>query len=146
MEKQMEAERQKRAAITISTGQKEAKIAVSEGERIEAVNLSEGEKQKRINEAEGRAKEIGLLAEATASGLAMVAEAIRSPGGEQATKMQLAEQYLNELGRILEHADTKVVPVQIGQVKAFFEGINQVGATLGDTGGGAGGHGQGGQR
>jgi regulator of protease activity HflC (stomatin/prohibitin superfamily) len=137
MEKQMEAERQKRAQITISTGQKEAKIAISEGERVEAVNLSEGEKSKRINEAEGRAKEIRLLAEATAEGLALVAKAIRSPGGEQAVKMQLAEQYLNELGRILEGANVKVVPQQLAQVKAFFEGMNQVGGTLGGTSGGS---------
>jgi regulator of protease activity HflC (stomatin/prohibitin superfamily) len=136
MEKQMEAERQKRAQITISTGNKEAKIAISEGERVEAINLSEGEKQKRINESEGRAKEIRLLAEATAQGIALVAQAIRSPGGEQATKMQLAEQYLNELGKILEGANVKVVPGQLAQVKAFFEGMNQVGSTFTGTQGG----------
>lgn len=130
MEKQMEAERQKRAQVTISTGQKEAKIAISEGERIEAVNLSEGERQKRINEANGRAQEIRLVAEANAQALAMVAEAIRAPGGESAVKMQLAEQYLQELGRILEHADVSVVPAQIAQVKAFFEGMSKVQGAL----------------
>lgn len=130
MEKQMEAERQKRAQVTISTGQKEAKIAVSEGERIEAVNLSEGERQKRINEATGRAEEIRLVAGANAQALAMVADAIRAPGGESAVKMQLAEQYLNELGRILEHADVSVVPAQIAQVKAFFEGMTKVQGAL----------------
>ncbi|MBI1944388.1 MAG: paraslipin [Deltaproteobacteria bacterium] len=131
MEKQMEAERHKRAQVTISTGNKEAKIAVSEGERIEAVNLSEGERQKRINEANGRAAEIRMTAEANAKALALVADAIRAPGGESAVKMQLAEQYLVELGRILEHADVSVVPAQIAQVKAFFEGMTKVQGAVG---------------
>ena len=123
MEKQMEAERQKRAAITISTGQKEAMIAVSEGERVEAINLSEGEKTKRINEATGRAQEIRLIAEASAKGIALVASAIRAPGGQHAVKMQLAEQYIGELGNILEGANVSVLPQQVAQMKGFFEGI-----------------------
>ena len=133
MEKQMEAERHKRAQVTISTGNKDAKIAVSEGERIEAVNLSEGERQKRINEATGRAAEIRSIADANAKALALVAEAIRAPGGESAVRMQLAEQYLVELGRILEHADVSVVPAQIAQVKAFFEGMTKVQGAMGAT-------------
>jgi regulator of protease activity HflC (stomatin/prohibitin superfamily) len=130
MEKQMEAERQKRASITISTGQKEAKINISEGERIEAVNLSEGEKQKRINEANGRAQEIRLIAEASAKGIELVAHAIRAPGGDQAVKMQLAEQYINELGRILQSADVSVMPTQIAQIAAMWQGISTAGDAL----------------
>lgn len=130
MEKQMEAERQKRASITISTAQKEAKILVSEGEQIEAVSLSEGEKQKRINEATGRAQEIRSVAEASAKGIALVAEAIRSPGGEQAVKMQLAEQYITELGRILEGAEVSVLPQQVANMKSFFEGFSKVTSTM----------------
>lgn len=130
MEKQMEAERQKRASITISTAQKESKILVSEGEQIEAVNLSEGEKQKRINEANGRAAEIRSIAEASAKGIALVAEAIRSPGGEQAVKMQLAEQYITELGRILEGAEVSVLPQQVANMKSFFEGFSKVTSTM----------------
>lgn len=130
MEKQMEAERQKRAAITLSTGQKEAKINISEGERTEAINLSEGEKAKRINEATGRAQEIRLLAEASAKGIALVAQAIQSPGGADAVKMQLAEQYIHELGRILEGAEVSVLPAQLAQIKGFFEGMSKVGSTL----------------
>jgi regulator of protease activity HflC (stomatin/prohibitin superfamily) len=130
LEKQMEAERQKRAAITISAGQKEAKINISEGERVEAVNLSEGEKQKRINEASGRAQEIRLLAEANAKGIAMVAEAIHEPGGNQAVKMQLAEQYIGELGRILEGANVRVMPTQVAQIAAMWQGISTAGDAL----------------
>lgn len=130
MEKQMEAERQKRASITISAGQKEAKIFVSEGEQIEAVNLSEGEKTKRINEATGRAQEIRLTADASAKGIALIAEAIRAPGGEQAVKMQLAEQYIIELGRILEGADVSVLPQGVAQMQSFFEGFAKVTGNL----------------
>ena len=91
MEKQMEAERTKRAVITVSSGDREAKIMRSEGERTEAVNMSEGEKQKRINEATGRAQEIRLIAEASAEGLELVAAAIQKPGGHLAVRTQLIE-------------------------------------------------------
>ena len=131
LEKQMEAERQKRAAITISTGQKESKILVSEGEMQQAVALSEGERQKRINEANGRAAEIRLLGEANAQGFALVAEAIQSPGGDQAVKAQIAEQYIHELGRILEGAEVTVVPESVARMRGFFEGMAQVGGATG---------------
>jgi regulator of protease activity HflC (stomatin/prohibitin superfamily) len=133
LEKQMEAERQKRAAITISTGQKESKIMVSEGEMTQAVALSEGERAKRINEANGRAAEIRLLADAQAKGIALVAEAIRAPGGDDAVKATVAEQYIQELGRILEGADVTVVPAQIAQMRGFFEGMSQVTAAANPT-------------
>ncbi|HEY1100568.1 MAG TPA: SPFH domain-containing protein [Myxococcota bacterium] len=129
MEKQMEAERQKRASITSSTGAKEAKILVSEGEMQQSIAMSEGEKQKRINEANGRAAEIRLVAEAQARGTAEVAEAIITAGGDAAVKAALAEQYIHELGRILEGADVSVVPEAIAQMRGFFEGVSQVGAS-----------------
>jgi regulator of protease activity HflC (stomatin/prohibitin superfamily) len=128
MEKQMEAERQKRASITSSTGAKEAKILVSEGEMQQSIALSEGEKQKRINEANGRAAEIRLIADAQAKGVSEVAAAILTAGGDAAVKAQLAEQYIHELGRILEGADVSVVPESIAQMRGFFEGVSQVGA------------------
>ncbi len=126
MEKQMEAERQKRASVVVSSGQKEAKIQISEGERQEAVNLSEGEKQKRINEANGRAAEIRLVAEAQAEGARLVAEAIGKPGGELALKTQLVESYLQELGRIIEQSNVTVVPPQVASIRSVVEGLSQV--------------------
>lgn len=138
LEKQMEAERQKRASITISTGQKESKIMVSEGEMTQAVALSEGERSKRINEANGRAAEIRLLADAQAKGIALVAEAIRQPGGDDAVKAQVAEQYIQELGRILEGAEVTVVPAQMAQMRGFFEGMAQVTAASTPTNQGKG--------
>ena len=131
MEKQMEAERQKRAAITVSAGQREAKIQISEGERQEAVNLSQGEKQRRINEADGQAAEIRLIAEAQSEGIRMIADAIQKPGGELAVRTQLVEQYLGELGRILQHAQVSVVPTQAAGVRALLEGVSQMANKIG---------------
>ena len=125
----MEAERQKRASITSSTGAKEAKILVSEGEMQQSIALSEGEKQKRINESTGRAAEIRLIADAQAKGVSEVAAAILTAGGDAAVKAQLAEQYIHELGRIFEGADVSVVPESIAQMRGFFEGVSQVGAS-----------------
>ncbi|MBI4978019.1 MAG: paraslipin [Spirochaetes bacterium] len=124
MEKQMEAEREKRAEITISTGEKEARVNVSEGERQAAINLSEGEKQKRINEAEGRAKEITLLAQATSRGISLVAESIAKPNGSLAVKAQLTEQFLKEVGNILTAAQLDVMPVDLAKVRAVIDGLS----------------------
>jgi regulator of protease activity HflC (stomatin/prohibitin superfamily) len=132
MEKQMEAERNKRAEITMAEGKKQSRINLSEGERQEAINLSEGEKQRRINEAQGRAQEIQLLADATAMGISRIAEAIRKPGGTQAIKMRIIEQFLNEFGGIVQKANVSVVPASIATTKAFFEGLSKVTSTVSD--------------
>ncbi len=132
MEQQMEAERQKRAEITQSMGEKEAKINISEGQRQQAVNLSEGERARRINEAKGRAEEIRLLADASAEGIDMVAEAIQAPGGHAAVKMQLVEQFVDDFGEIIKGADVSVVPEGLANIKGFFQGVNQVGETMGE--------------
>lgn len=126
MEKQMEAERNKRAEITLALGQKESRINLAEGERQEAINLSEGEMQRRINEAEGRAKEIQILAEATARGISRIAASIRKPGGAEAIRMRILEQYLDEWGRVVQNANVTVVPEQLANLKGFFEGLGRV--------------------
>lgn len=126
LEKQMVAERDRRADITLATAEKEAKINMSEGERQEAINHSLGERQRRINIAEGKAKEISLLAEAQAKGIAMVAEAINKPGGNKAIKMRLVDQFVDELGKILDGSDISVLPSEMARVKGIFEGVDQV--------------------
>lgn len=126
MEKQMEAERNKRAEITLATAEKDSRINISEGERAEAINISEGEKQKRINEAKGRALHITLLAEATAQGIKRIAEAMQKPGGHTAAKMQEIDVFIQELGGILSSANITVVPTQLASIKGFFEGIGSV--------------------
>jgi len=130
LEKQMEAERQKRAQITLAVADKEARINVSEGERQEAINLSEGDRQRRINEAKGRSEEIALLATASAAAITAMATAIRKPGGALAVKMKILEQFIDEFGKILETADVSVVPAQLATLQGFFQGIGEVSKTL----------------
>jgi len=126
LEKQMEAEREKRAEITLATADKESKIRLSEGDKTEAINISEGEKQRRINIAKGRALEIELISQATAEGVKMVAAAINEPGGSKAVKMQLVEQFIDEVGAVMNSAKITFLPSEMGNIKAAFEGINKV--------------------
>jgi len=133
MEKQMEAERQKRADITLAQGEKQARINVSEGEKQADINVSEGEKQKRINEAEGRSKEITLVADATANGLKRIAKAIGQPGGASAVKMRIVEQFLEEFGNVLAHSKISVVPGRIAELQAYFQGLSTLTNQTADT-------------
>lgn len=135
MEKQMEAERQKRADITLAQGEKQARINVSEGEKQAAINLSEGEKQKRINEADGRSAEIRLVADATARGLRRIAEAIGKPGGAAAVKMRIIEQFLDEFGKVLAQSKVSVVPARIAELQAYFQGLSTLTQPPGPSGG-----------
>ena len=130
MEKQMEAERQKRAEITRSNGEREAKINLSEGQRTAEINRSEGERQRRINAARGRAEAIRVVATASAEGIETIAKAIQKPGGRAAVKTQLIEQFIEEYGEILERADVSVVPEGLAQMRGFFEGLSEVGSTM----------------
>ena len=126
LEKQMEAEREKRAEITLATAKKESQILLSEGERQEAINISEGERQKKINYARGKAQEIELLATATAEGSKLVAGAINSPGGGMAVKMQLVEEYIEQLDKVLGSAKVTVLPEGMANIKGFFDGAEKL--------------------
>jgi regulator of protease activity HflC (stomatin/prohibitin superfamily) len=126
MEKQMEAEREKRAEITESSGERDARINVSEGEQQESVLLSEGQRQKRINEAEGDAREMELIAEATAKGIERIADAIAQPGGSLAVKMRLTEQFIDRLGDVIDGANVSVLPMDAANLRSFFEGASEV--------------------
>ncbi len=130
LEKQMEAERQKRAEITLAEAEKQSTINLSNAYREEKINLSQGEKQKRMNEAQGKAREIEILAEATAEGLGQISAAIAKKGGQEALQMQISEHFIEELGEILKTAEVSVVPNNLANLKGFFEGINQVGHSL----------------
>lgn len=126
LEKQMEAEREKRAEITLAKAEKESTINLSEGERQEAINLSEGDKQRQINEAHGRAKEIEILTHATAEGINLIAKAASLPCGEKAIKMRLLEQFISQTGEILKTADVSVMPSEIAKLEGFFQGMDKV--------------------
>lgn len=126
LEKQMEAERRKRAEITLANAEKAAMINMSEGERQEAINLSEGQKQKRINEALGKGQEISIIAKAKAEGMQMICTALEANGGNDAMNMLLKEQFITQFGNILSKAQVSVVPTELAKLEGFFEGIDQV--------------------
>src|SRR5512143_892146 len=80
MEKQMRAEREKRAVILTSEGERDAAINNAEGKKQQVIKESEASRQRQINEAEGQAQAILAIATATAEGIHKVAESISSPG------------------------------------------------------------------
>lgn len=116
MEKQMRAEREKRALIAESEGDKMAKINRAEGDKQEAIKRSEGEKMKRINEAEGRAAEIEKVATATAQGLREIAAAINEKGGMNAVNLRVAEQYLQEFGKLAKESNSLIIPSNLTDI------------------------------
>lgn len=126
MEKQMRAEREKRALIAESEGDRQAKINRAEGEKQEAIARSEGEKTKRINEAEGRSQEILLVAQAQAQGIERVATAISAKGGSEAVNMQLAQQYLNEFGKMAKTNNTMIIPSDLANVAGILKAATTI--------------------
>jgi regulator of protease activity HflC (stomatin/prohibitin superfamily) len=126
MEKQMRAEREKRAVILTSEGQRDAAINTAEGTKQETIKASEARKQQQINEAEGQAAAILAVATATAEGIRRVAEATRVPGGEQAVQLRVAEQYITEFGKVIHNADTIILPQNVADIAAMITTAMQV--------------------
>ena len=126
MEKQMRAEREKRAMIAESEGERQSKINRAEGERQQAIALSEGERARRINVAEGQAKEILLVAEAQAESIRKVAQAINEPGGLASVNMQLAQNYLNQFGHLAKTNNTMIVPANLSDVVGMLKACSQI--------------------
>lgn len=137
MEKQMKAEREKRAAIATSEGDRQSRINRAEGLKKEAIEVSEGEKQKRINEAEGQAKEIELVAQATAEGIKKIAESLNLAGGETAGNLRVAEQYIAEFGKLAKESNTLIIPSNLGDMSSMVATVmsvlNQTKRPLKDT-------------
>lgn len=126
MEKQMRAEREKRAVIAESEGHKQAVINRAEGDRQELIARSEGERQRRINEAEGQAAEIEKVAEATAIGLKKIAAAIGDEGGLEAVNLRIAEQYLNEFGKLANANNTMIIPSNLADISSIIATVTSV--------------------
>lgn len=123
MEKQVTAERNRRAIAAQSEGDKQSRINTSEGRRLELINRSEGEMQATINEAQGKAEEIRAIAQATAQSIEMIAAAISMPGGESSVRLQLAEKYLKQL-RALADGGTKVLlPADLTNLQQLLDSI-----------------------
>jgi regulator of protease activity HflC (stomatin/prohibitin superfamily) len=120
MEKQMRAEREKRAVILSSEGQRDAMINSAEGEKQQTIKASEATRQRQINEAEGEALAILAVADATATGLRKVAEAIQQPGGRDAVTLRVAEQWVTQFGNLAKHTNTVIVPAPVGDVAAMI--------------------------
>ena len=126
MEKQMRAEREKRATIAESEGDRQARINRAEGQKREMIEKSEGEKQKRINEAEGRAEEIQKVAEATANGIRAIAKAINEKGGVNAVNLRIAEQYLGEFGKLAKTNNSIIIPTNLADIAGVIKAAKSV--------------------
>jgi regulator of protease activity HflC (stomatin/prohibitin superfamily) len=120
MEKQMRAEREKRAVILTSEGEREAVINQAEGEKQQVIKASEAKKQQQINEAEGAAAAILAIAQATAEGLRKVAETIRVPGGQEAVQLRVAEQYIVKFGELAKANNTLILPASVSDVGSMI--------------------------
>lgn len=120
MEKQMRAEREKRAVILESEGVRDANINRAEGEKQKVIKESEAKRQQQINEAEGEAAAIEAVATATAEGLRRVAIAVSGNGGPEAMRLRIAEQYVAQFGQLAKQANTLVVPANLSDVASMI--------------------------
>jgi regulator of protease activity HflC (stomatin/prohibitin superfamily) len=120
MEKQMRAEREKRAIVLTSEGVRDAAINKAEGEKQQVIKASEARKQQQINEAEGQGAAIMTVANATGSGIRQVAEAILAPGGFEAVQLRVAEQYINQFGNLAKQGNTLIVPANLTDVASMI--------------------------
>ncbi len=120
MEKQMRAEREKRAVILTSEGERDAAINNAEGDKQKVIKESEASKQQKINEAEGEGAAILTVARATAEGIRAVAESIQAEGGLEAVQLRVAEQYLDQFGKLAKESTTLIVPANLSDVSSMI--------------------------
>ncbi len=120
MEKQMRAEREKRAVVLTSEGERDAAINSAEGKKQQVIKESEASRQKQINEAEGQASAILAIADATAEGLRKVAEAIGGPGGVEAVQLRVAEKYVEQFGHLAKVNNTVILPATLSDVGSMI--------------------------
>ena len=120
MEKQMRAEREKRAIVLTSEGVRDAAINKAEGEKQQVIKASEARKQQQINEAEGQGSAIMTVANATSEGIRRVAEAIQAPGGYEAVQLRVAEQYITQFGNLAKQGNTLIVPANLTDITGMI--------------------------
>ena len=123
MEKQVTAERNRRAIVAQAEGDKQSRINTSEGRRLELINRSEGEMQRTINEAQGRAEEIRAIGQATAQSIEQIASAISVPGGRASVRLQLAEKYLKQLRTLAQEGTSVLLPADLTDLEGLLESI-----------------------
>ena len=134
MEKQMRAEREKRAVILTSEGQRDAAINSAEGAKQQTIKASEASRQQQINEAQGQAEAILAVASATAEGIRKVAEAIQVPGGYEAVQLRVAEQYVEQFGELAKSSTSLVLPASVADVGSMIALAMSAIKQQGDTG------------
>lgn len=130
MERQMAAERDRRALIFRAEGERQSRINGSEGKKAELINTSEGEKQRRINEAEGRAAEIRSLAQANAESVEKMGWALAQTGGSDAIRLQLSKRYLEKIEGLARAGAKVVVPADIGKLSDLLGNVGLSGSDL----------------
>jgi regulator of protease activity HflC (stomatin/prohibitin superfamily) len=139
MEKQMRAEREKRAVVLTSEGERDAKINQAEGEKQRVIKESEAVRQQQINEAQGQAEAILAVANATAEGLERIARALSQEGGPAAMQLRVAEEYIGQFGNLAKAGNTLVVPANLSDIAGMIALATQVTrATRPDGSGGKG--------
>ena len=126
MEKQMRAEREKRAVILTSEGARDAAVNTADGAKQEVIKASEARKQQQINEAEGEAAAILAVATATAEGLRRVADALQVTGGTEAMQLRVAEQYISQFGELAKKGNTLILPANAGDVASMIATAMQI--------------------
>ena len=126
MEKQMRAEREKRAVILTSEGARDSAINNAEGDKQRVIKESEATKMRQINEAEGEGQAILTIADATAEGIRRVAAAIHEPGGLEAVNLRVAEQYIGEFGKIAKEGNTLIIPSNLSEPGSFVAAAMKV--------------------
>ena len=138
MEKQMRAEREKRATVLQSEGERDARINEAEGEKQQVIKQSEAAKEQQINEAQGEAAAILAVAEATAEGLKKVADALNAEGGDKAMQLRVAENYLERFGNLAKEGNTLIVPANLSDMTSMIGAATRVLEATRPTAGGAG--------
>lgn len=135
MEKQMRAEREKRAVVLASEGERDAKINEAEGDKQRVIKASEASQRQQINEAQGEAEAILAVATATAEGLRKVALALREPGGHEAMQLRVAEEYVAQFGSLAKAGNTLVVPANLSDLASMIALATTVVKAPGNAGG-----------
>jgi regulator of protease activity HflC (stomatin/prohibitin superfamily) len=119
MEKQMRAEREKRATILSSEGERDAAINIAEGKKQQLIKESEAKKLQQINEAEGEAQAILSVADATAEGIQKIAIAVSAPGGDEAMRLRIAEQYIQQFGNLAKQSTSMIIPSNVSDLASI---------------------------
>jgi regulator of protease activity HflC (stomatin/prohibitin superfamily) len=126
MQRQITAEREKRAVISESEGKKQEQINLATGAREAAIAKSEGEKQSEINVAEGKAQATIAIANATAQAISLIAKASEEQGGNTAINLKVAEQYIEAFSNLAKTNNTLIVPSNLSDVSGMVGSVMKI--------------------